>query len=398
MVGVYFQKLSGRQRMIGIVGLLIILAVVVIGIVLQHDAEEAAPPAVVLEMTLSEAAHALGIKGGDMAVELGLPRETAKDVPMSDLGVDDESLSHAVTHLLGHTEETLKYFLFAALSLWGFIFLVMIGRPDKASMKEKKTWYPRLGYIIPLALAVIFCGFLLGKSPNPMEGVVKLLKSIFGVRDTLLMDTAAFLFFVGLAVIGNKLVCGWACPFGALQELIYSIPVLKKIKKKKPPFWVTNTVRGVLFVVAVLVMAGLVGGAPGLSIYHLVNPFNLFGLSFETWTILAVVIGALVVGLFFYRPFCQFICPFGFVSWLAERVSLFRVRVDHDACTECGACIRACPLTAAKARVEKTPFGADCFSCGRCLNVCPTDAIRYGWVFSKKGEESGKVTGKKQAV
>jgi len=392
MFGAYFKKLSNSQRIIGVAGLLVILAVVVTGIVLQPDVEETIPSAVSIEMTLSEAAHALGIKGGDIAAELGLSRETPKNVPMNELGIDDTLLSRTVTHLLGHTESTLKYFLFAALSLWGWIFLVMIGRPDNAGTKEKKTWYPRLGYIIPLVLAVIFCGFLLGKSPNPMEGVVKLLKDFAGVRDELLMDAAAFAFFIGLAVIGNKLICGWACPFGALQELAYTLPFFKKIKRKKPPFWVTNTIRSGLFVAAVLVMVGLVGGVPGLSIYHQVNPFNLFNLSFETWIILATVIAALVLSLFVYRPFCQLICPFGFISWLAERVSLFRVRVDHDVCTQCGACITACPLHAARARVEKTPFGADCFSCGRCLNVCPTDAVRYEWVFSKKREESENIS------
>jgi polyferredoxin len=235
-------------------------------------------------------------------------------------------------------------------------------------------------------LAVIFLGFVLGKSPNPMEGVVKLLKDIAGVRDEWLTDVLAFLLFVGLAVIGNKLICGWGCPFGALQELTHNIPVFKKIKKKKPPFWLTNAVRGLLFIAAVLVMLGIVGGSPGLSLYHQVNPFNLFGLSFETWIILATVIATLVLSLLVYRPFCMLICPFGFVSWIAERISLFRVRVDHDACTDCGACIKACPTRAAQARVKQTPFGADCFSCGRCLNVCPTDAIRYGWVFSEKGK------------
>jgi len=93
------------------------------------------------------------------------------------------------------------------------------------------------------------------------------------------------------------------------------------------------------------------------------------------------VILALLGSLFVYRPFCQFVCPFGFVSWIAERFSIIRVRIDMDKCTQCGACIRACPLEAAKGRVERRRFKADCFSCARCLNVCPTDAIRYESVF-----------------
>lgn len=125
---------------------------------------------------------------------------------------------------------------------------------------------------------------------------------------------------------------------------------------------------------------------------------TLFGLSrefvaeehaaaaFDAWTIPATIVGALVVSFVMYRPFCQLTCPFGFVSWFAERVSLTRVRVDHAKCTQCGACVRACPTTATQGLVDGKVFSADCFSCGRCLNVCPEDAIGYGLVLSRRPE------------
>jgi polyferredoxin len=75
----------------------------------------------------------------------------------------------------------------------------------------------------------------------------------------------------------------------------------------------------------------------GFVVYHFMNPFNLFDMKFETPTILVTVILALGFALITYRPFCQFICPFGFVSWLAERLSLVRVRVNLDRCNGCGA-------------------------------------------------------------
>lgn len=92
---------------------------------------------------------------------------------------------------------------------------------------------------------------------------------------------------------------------------------------------------------------------------------------------------ALLLSLGVYRPFCQLICPFGLLSRLLERVSLFRVKIDRERCTECGACIRACPLEAAKGRVAGKLFPADCFSCARCLRVCPENALTYGFVESK---------------
>ena len=60
--------------------------------------------------------------------------------------------------------------------------------------------------------AVVVCGFALGKSPNPMEGAVKIFKGMVGLQPSMAAVILAFVFFVGLAVVGNKLVCGWACP------------------------------------------------------------------------------------------------------------------------------------------------------------------------------------------
>jgi polyferredoxin len=231
---------------------------------------------------------------------------------------------------------------------------------------------------VVLILAVAACGFALGKSPNPMEGAVKIFKGMVGLQPSMLAVVFGFVFFVGLAIVGNKLVCGWACPFGALQELIFSLPILKRLKRKKVPFLVSNLIRGGLFVLMLVMLFGIVGGKKGFVVYHFMNPFNLFNLGFETPTILLTVILALGLAVITYRPFCQFICPFGFVSWLAERLSFVRVRVDHDRCNGCGACARACPLQAAKHKVDGKVFGADCYSCARCLNVCPEEAISYG--------------------
>ena len=220
-----------------------------------------------------------------------------------------------------------------------------------------------------------------------MEGTVKVFKSMVGLYPSVVNKLLAFVFFVVLTIIGNKLICGWACPFGALQELIYSLPILRKIKRWKAPFWLTNTIRGGLFCVVLLFLFGIVGGRKGFVIYHYLNPFNLFNLDFDHWLILVTVVVFLVLAFFTYRPFCHLICPFGFVSWIAEQISLTRVNIDHEKCTDCGLCIKACPSQAAKDRVSDKLFGADCFSCARCLNACPQDAIRYGSVFSKSSGE-----------
>jgi polyferredoxin len=334
-------------------------------------------------MSIRAIAPKLNVTGKALARELDLPLDVSKTKTLRAMGVKTETLQHIADHLLSHRDTMLKYYVYAALVLGGLVFLTRLGRPDKSDISHRSQWYPRIPYIVSLFASVIVTGILLGKSPNPMEGAVKIFKSMVGLYPDPMAKTIAFLFFIVLAVIGNKLICGWACPFGSLQELIYSIPVLKGIKKRKLPFALTNTIRVSLFVIMLLFLFGIVGGQKGMVIYHYINPFNVFNLDFETVSISLTIILVLLGSFIVYRPFCLFICPFGLISWFIERFSLAGVSIDKEKCTRCGACITACPLSATEGRVFGNRLPADCFSCARCLNVCPFDAITYKFVIFK---------------
>ena len=387
MAYTYLAKLSTRQKTWFVVSVVAGLLIGVLGVLCEPDRPRQAPNQFTISMSIREIAPQLDVTGKGLARELALSLDTPKNKPLSELGISQEQLAHATTHILSHRSTGLKYYLFAAIVLFGLVYLTRFGRPANANISERKLWYPRAPYIACLLAVVLVCGFVLGKSPNPMEGTVKVFKSMVGLYPSITDKLLALAFFIALAVIGNKLICGWACPFGALQELSYSLPILRKTKRWKTPFWLTNTIRGGLFVVVLLLLFGIVGGRKGFVIYHYLNPFNLFNLDFDHWLILVTVVLSLTLAFFTYRPFCHLICPFGFVSWIAERVSLTRVKIDNEKCTECGLCIKACPTQAAKGRVLGKLFAADCFSCARCLNVCPQDAVRYGSVFSKSSSE-----------
>jgi NAD-dependent dihydropyrimidine dehydrogenase PreA subunit len=377
MTSVYLKALSRRQRIWLVASLVAGLGIVVAGALLQSPQKQDEAKVCSVSMSIRQIARPLGVTGKSLARELGLPLDVSKHTPLRELGVSQKKLSAAVRHVKGHRATTFKYYVYVALCLWGFVFLVVLGRPDGASIKQRRIWYPRWPYLLILVIAVVVAGFALGKSPNPMEGAVKLFKAMVGLYPSGWARVGCFLFFAALAVIGNKLICGVACPFGALQELVFSIPGLGKQRRWKPPFWVTNTIRGGLFVLAMLLLFGVIGGKVGYVIYHFVNPFSLFSFDIDYVLTWVVIIGSVVVGFFFYRPFCQLICPFGFLSWILERISLYRVSVDHEKCIECGNCDQVCPLSAADDRVKQKSFPADCFSCSRCLKACPADAIRY---------------------
>jgi len=387
----WFSQISFKQRIWLFSTLAGIFAIIAFGILLSSPSESKEPIDFNINMSIQDIAPKLGVTGKGLARELELPLDVSKKNPVRILGVTYEELDHAVEHILSHRDSMLKYYVYAALFIWGLVFLVRLGRPDRPDIKNRHVWYPKTPYIIALLFSVIVAGFILGKSPNPMEGAVKIFKSMIGLYPDPMAKVIAFTFFIILAVIGNKIICGWVCPFGALQELIYSIPILGKIKKRKLPFIFTNTIRICLFITVLLFMFGIIGGRRGFIIYHYINPFNLFNFDFETVSILLIVAIVLLVSFFTYRPFCQFICPFGLISWIAERLSIFGVRIDKNKCIQCGACIKACPLEAAEDRVNSKKMPADCFSCARCLNVCPVDAIRYAFWVKKDTTKERKV-------
>ena len=379
----YLSRLSKTQRLRLVGTLVVAAAIVMLGWSPEPKGDNGAIAQFDTTMSIRDIAPKLGSTGKSLARDLGLPLDVPKKKPLAKLGIKQKKLDRVVGHVRGHKETQLKYYVFAALVLFGLVFLVRLGRPDGAPIADRKLWYPRAVYIAALVVAVVVCGFMLGKSPNPMEGTVKTFKAMVGLYPSVWGKVVPFLFFLVLAIVGNKLVCGWACPFGALQELLYSLPSLDGIRRRKVPFWLSNTIRGGLVVLTLLFLFGVLGGKKGFVIYHYINPFNLFNLDFDHLSILVAVVVSLVLALAIYRPFCQFICPFGFISWIAERFSITRVRVDRQLCNKCGACDRVCPSGAAGDIVEGKLFAADCYSCARCLNVCPHDAIDYGFALGK---------------
>lgn len=374
----YCSQLSTAQKRWYVVGVVMAVAIIAAGAVLTSTDVKSGHSAYSTDQSIGQVASGLEVTGKALARDLGLPLEVSKKKPLRSLGISQEKLNSVATHLESHVPSNMTYFVYVALVAFGLLYMVRLGRPEASPLSDRRFWYSRVPYIAALLLAVVLAGFVSGKSPNPMEGVVKVFKAMVGLYPSVWDKLLGLVFFVVLAIVGNKLVCGWACPFGAIQELIHSIPILRKLKSKKLPFAVTNTVRTALFLVALALLFGIVGERRGYVVYHVMNPFNLFDLDFEATAILVTVVVSLVLAAFVYRPFCHIICPFGLVAWAAERLSLARVRIDPAKCTKCGACIRACPSRAAMGRVNRNILPPDCFSCARCLNVCPYDAIHYG--------------------
>ena len=237
--------------------------------------------------------------------------------------------------------------------------------------RRKATSQVRLTFLIGGVLVFGFVfGFLISGdlNPNPVSSLRTLLTNVL-VRHQFVLPITAMLVILLLTVwVSNKSICGWGCQLGLLQDLFHRAP----LPKWKPPFWLSNTVRTVAFVALV---AGLI--ASGLDWIGAIDPFQLFSFNF----ILGIGLfsaAVLVASLFVYRPWCRFFCPFGLIGWLVEQVSLFRPRINREACKECKLCIKACPTQAMADFYDGKRIHADCFACGACIEACPQGEA-LGW-------------------
>jgi len=321
-------------------------------------------------MSVKKITSQLNVPTKHLIIELNLPPNTNRNAPLYALGVSQKELASAVTHIVFKSNNSgVKIYFFGLFALCGAVFLRFF---NKKKAKQSYKIYLLASHIFILTLSVLICGFILGKTSNPMETSVRLIKALFSME--LSTSILLFIFFIGLSILGNKLICGWACPLGALQELLYYVSRWLNIRRLHLSFRRINTIRISLFCIFLFILAL---SRTNFSIYHYINPFDLFDFYFRPITVLITIVGVLTLSLFFYRPFCRLFCPFGLISWFFERISLFKVRIDKQACKQCKSCLEVCPTGALQSKVMKEKWGPDCFSCGRCLNVCSFAAIRY---------------------
>ena len=187
----------------------------------------------------------------------------------------------------------------------------------------------------------------------------------------------------------GRFICGFLCPFGLIQDLLHKIPT-PKIGKSRVTRLLSLFKYAVLFVFVLIIPLWKL--APGFCKYicpagtfeagiPLVfkNPVlrELTGRLF-TWKVFLLCV-ILLLCIFCFRAFCRFVCPLGAVYSFFQPVAIFGIRVYPDRCTNCGACVHACPMDIKKVRDR------ECIHCGQCISSCPEGAIHYGFKDSVKG-------------
>jgi len=304
---------------------------------------------------------------------LGIDSVRASTVTLAELGLTPvEAKSKIEKMMVLYSEEQSKNWLkiFLKFVFWFTILII----PFVLMVKMRLT--PRKRLLLVGGGVVIF-GIVLGSDPSPMGTVKDAVYLLTAHKAVFIPRIIALAIFLAMVVVANKFICSWGCQFGLLQEFMFRLnrnrkDLRGKLKQYKVPFWISNTVRIAVFIG--MTAAGLLWA---FDIFESIDPFKIFNPSHMIWIGIAFVAVLLLASLFVYRPWCHFFCPFGLVSWLFEKLAIFRIKVDYNKCIACMACSKGCPSTVMDAILKKDRIVPDCFSCGTCIESCPTDAIRF---------------------
>jgi len=210
-----------------------------------------------------------------------------------------------------------------------------------------------------------------------------------------------------MGTVLGRFICGFLCPFGWFQELLYKIPPKRKLKVPEKPDKLFRYLKYLILIVFVLVLPNVItnqfgqgspffckwicpagtleGGIPLI----LTNPSlkNMLGGTF--WWKFALLVMTIAASWMIYRPFCKYICPLGALYALMNKISIARMKLDRKSCITCGKCVRSCPM---QVDVLKDINSLECIRCGKCAEVCPTGAIdfKFGKISLAPNEKRGK--------
>lgn len=189
--------------------------------------------------------------------------------------------------------------------------------------------------------------------------------------------------FLGIiGSVGGRIACGWACPFGLVQDLMYKI----KSRKIEIPRVLEygNYLTLAILVICVPYFTGdpwfcklcpagtLQAGIPLILLNQ-----DLRDMAGWLFNIKVIILFMFIIWMIISkRPFCRTACPLGAIYSFFNKISMIRFDIDQEKCIKCNQCVKKCPM-AIKVYTEGT-LSRKCIRCFRCTD-CPEGAVKIRW-------------------
>lgn len=189
-----------------------------------------------------------------------------------------------------------------------------------------------------------------------------------------------------LSLIFGPVFCGWMCPLGSIQEWFNKLAKWLKIPQKKLPHKVDKVLRHLRYIVLIMVM--IMTARLGELAFNTIDPYYaIFNFWTDDFIVMSgyVLIVVLLIGLLIERAWCKYICPFGALLGIFNKLRIFKIRRTESTCIQCKMCTNVCPMDI-PVHECKVVDDVQCISCMRCTSDahCPIEKTVQLETVSKK--------------
>jgi len=291
---------------------------------------------------------------------------------------------------------------------------------DTAKWRNPYTLLPRLRWIVQGAylLFLVLTGIefhafyrqavsggpITAHRPPAVEGFLPI-SALMGLKRLIVTGNYDDIHPAGLTILiaailssflARKSFCSWVCPVGGLSRALEWVGKKTLWRRRKKEILVPAGADLALSSLKYLLLAffvwAIVIGMDKVAIYaFMTSPYNFAAdakmlLFFtEISRTAAITLAVLAVLSIVVKHFwCRYLCPYGALLGLVSFASPHRVVRDKEACIDCRACTRACPVEIA---VHKKPsvWTPECTGCLSCVSSCPVENCL---TVTRKGRES----------
>jgi len=262
-----------------------------------------------------------------------------------------------------------KVFQISVLLLGLMVLLLILFMQDWMAQHPIFLNYLRTGYLI-------YTVFFIGWYSLAQLSIVNVLTFISSFMhgfswDNYLIDPMVFLLwgFVAVTVLlwGRGVYCGWLCPFGAIQELVFRIAE----RFKCPTFEFPEVVHERLWAIKYLILLGLFA----VSLQSLVMAEKLAEVEpFKTaitlhfareWSYVIYAAGLLLISAFNRKFYCRYLCPLGAALTFPSKFRIFEWLRRYKECGRpCQICRNECEVRAIRSTGEI--IANECHYCLDC--------------------------------
>lgn len=275
----------------------------------------------------------------------------------------------------------IAWMLYSFVGWWGFLFLgfwvggwITVGSLLSSRQKGLKRDIGRRLSILMIGLTLmIFLGVIEHENLQLEENIFYIAYFLSGGAFTRVLIHYSVAKVFG-PLLFRRGFCGWACWTAGILDWL-------PIRSNRPIPLGWTYLRWPVLILSLLIPLALLYGGYDYMILHIDRAFGKWG-QFR-WFLVSNALyfsSAIVLAYLFQkkRVFCKILCPVSLIMKVPSSIGVIRKRPSGEACTECGACNKICPMdidVMDYIRKGRNVRSTECILCNQCKNVCPVQAI-----------------------